>query len=551
MGFTLVELLIVLSVIAMLSSLLLSGAMAVLSASKVSRTKLLLATVDTACRQFQQDVRAFPRGASLDAPLRYQANGDIMVDPATGLPVPDNDAVWTSGASLWNVGNGLFARLGKRMPRDRQETAIANAETMRRIEMERFYHIGDFGNMGCTGLDKPGSWTLCPTMRTTGSPVVREWSFYDPFGPTTYGERELKRIYDHFRFSPARFRSTGEEGNANTRHWSAFSIFIVQNFQRHLAFARPRDAADAYKVALRNGVKAQSITFDSGFDDDSVASSNGRTLYTRTLSISTGSGPWSGEYLVDLEDRHHADVDGDGLEDILDAWGRPLVYINEGLPAAERITSREFSVVWSAYQVYQSSGGTHAWQSMLRYHPDPDLEPNPDFFNSDWKDRFFWITDKPNGRGVPVRADAADISLIRHGFAHPQIYARYGYDPYVCGDPYSLAGTVIPSRIGTRDQPTNAQAGDPYYLLSEDGSSLREPFNDLDGNGVRDTNEPYIDRDRNGSYSSSVADNDIRLVAPMGTERGFDLLSAGRDLRFHAVRTHRANGDNIVHRVGK
>lgn len=550
-AFTLIELLIVMSIIAVLSGLSATGALSVRNTAKRNQTELIVAKIDTANRMFFLDVRAYPRGGSATPPVEYEANGDITTHPDTGLPIPDNDGVWANGTTTWRVGNGLFARLGQPMTREQQEDAMANAEAMRQVEFERFYHIGNFGNMSCEGLEKPSGWTLTPTMRTDGSPHTPDWSYVDPKGPTTLGEKELKTIHDRFRFTPSKYRTTGEEGNANTRLWSGFSIFIVENFQRYLSFARPRDAADAYKRALRNGVDTQTVTFDSGFGNDSAASANGRTVISRSIPITTTSEPWSGNYLVDLEPRYHADVDGDGLEDVLDAWGQPLIYINEGLPAAGRITSRRVSVAWSMHQVYRSSGGTHAYRNMLYYHPDPDKEANVDFFNANPNARFQWVTDRPNSRSVPVRADAADIAIIRHGYASNWIYALYGYDPYTCGDPYSLAGTLIPSRIGTRDVPTNAQAGDPYYLLSADGMTLREPFNDLNDNEVHDASEPFIDRNRNGVYDDNIADNDIRLVAPIGTERAFEVWSAGRDGRFHAVRPHAANVDNVGVRIGK
>jgi prepilin-type N-terminal cleavage/methylation domain-containing protein len=558
-GFTLIELLIVITIIAILAGLSASGAMAVLNASKRNQTELVLAKADAACRMFFLDVRAYPRGASMAPPVRYAADGDILTDPATGLPIPDNDAVWASGTAPWRVGNGLFARLGQAMTKVRQQQAMENAETLRQVEFERFYHIGNIGNLDCTGLSKPPGWRLTTTMRLTGSIPTPTWSYFDPKGPTTLGEWELKRIHDHFRFTPANFitpdpvtnPSGGELGNANTRLWSGFSIFIVKNFQRYLSFARPRDAADAYKRALRNGVSSGNVTFDSGFGTDSVAASDGRTVVSRTISITTASKPWSGDYLVDLEPRYHKDVDGDGEVDIIDAWGRPIIYIDEGLPAAARITSRQVSLAWSPTQTYSSSGGTHAYLNALRYHPDPDKETAPAFFTATATSCYNWITDRPNGRGVPVRSDAADIAIIRQGFASSWIYALYGYDPYTCGDPYALAGTVVPSRIGTRDRPTNAQAGDPYYVLSRDGATFGEPFNDLDSDGVRSAGEPFIDRNHNGVYDDNVGSNDIRLVAPIGTERAFELWSAGRGGYFHAVRTNAANADNIGVKVVK
>lgn len=562
-AFTLIELMVVITTIALLAAMTASGALAILNASKKNRTELVLTKVDAACRLFYIDVRAYPRGASAAAPIRYAANGDPVVDPTTGLPIPENDGDWLGGSTTWNVGNGLFARLGSSMTTDEKNQAITNAETLRHVEFERFYHIGSFGNLAGTGLDipleKPAGWLLTPSVRVGNDNwTTQEWSYADPIGPSTPGEWELKAIFDRFRFAPIHWRAVGEGsgGQGYYRKWSYFARFTVENFQRFITYARPRDATDAYTRALRNGVEAQTITFSSAFNDTGEATVDGKPV-TRNISITTPSQPWFDNYLADLEARHRADVDSDGFIDILDAYERPLIYINEGIPARQRIIPLQTSLMSDSFQS-ASVNGVFSYQNMLRYHPDPDAEIDPNYFTGStttWDAtvplRYYWVTDKPNSRNVPVRADAAEIAIVlpletgSYKSGSAWIYAKYGFDPNSFGDLRSLAGTLVPSRVGVIDQTANARDGDLYYLLTEDREGLREPFNDLNVNGQYDVGEPYVDRNRSGTYDDDIARNDIRLVAAKGAEREIELWSAGRYGLFHAHRFHPANADNI------
>lgn len=558
-AFTLIELLVVMAIIGILASISLSGASAVRNAAKRHQTEAVLAKVDAALRQFRADIGFYPKSHADLPGIEYESAGfhrDLAkLDPLTGLPIPDNDAAWTSDAP-WRVGNGLMQSLGTRMSIAERERAIANAEAMRKIEDERFYHIGNFVDFDCTGLAKPGGFTRghWPVAGPALSPPYFDWACVDPTGtgPVTLGEHELKRIFDHFRWSPTKLNRSnnpwtahvpGDEHSVGTsRIWTKCSEFMTKLFQNYLGYARPRDQADAYQRALRDGVPAGRYTFDSQYDDTLTATSTW-VVHNRSIDIAITSKPWRDDYLVDLEPRYTKDADGDGAIDVIDAYGVPLVYVCEGTPPAERIFPRTASVDGnpnlSGIYWGQSPNG---YGTLLLFHPDPDLESTK-FINA--STIYSFVTDKPNSRGVQVRPDAYDIAFLSNNNGSSWIFAEHGYDIEACGDPYLLAGTLIPSRTGVSRAPAGSRAGDPYYCLSLDGEALVEPFIDANGNGQYDAGENFIDRNRNGSHDDDIAPYDIRLCAPRGEEREFELISAGRDLRFHAVRPHRHNGDNI------
>ena len=120
-GFTLIEMLIVISIIAILSAMSFAGLMAVRKAAKRSQTILVLNKVDAALRTFRADVGFYPKGAYAFPPVQYETagfdRGLLKKHPVTHVPISDNDGVWAPGSSptIWKNGNGLFASLGTAM----------------------------------------------------------------------------------------------------------------------------------------------------------------------------------------------------------------------------------------------------------------------------------------------------------------------------------------------------------------------------------------------------------------------------------------------------
>jgi len=554
-GFTLIELLVVITIIAILSGMVLSGVFAVQKAARRHQTQTVLAKVDTAIRQFRIETGFYPKGVSAIAPIVYESSGYnrglAKLDPASGIPIPDNDADWTMGSSMWAIGNGLYERLGVAMPAAAKLQAVANAEAMRKVEMERFYHIGNICDLAADSIGL-GYTNAATWMGTSFGAPGKNWCYLDPVGATTLGEKELRKVFDHYRAGPGHMTAkktsegpwtwvatTSRDVAATWGDMSQFVAALMSGYLNYIDYARPRDASDAYRRALRDGVLPGSVNFDSQYDANHVAQATGAGLLNRTITITDESKPWSGGYLVDLETRYIKDVDGDGNRDILEGYRRPLIYLNEGMPASKRI--RPLNAAISSYK-------------MLQYHPDPNLDLNGHMLNADTARQF--VTDKANTKGVLVRADAFDISSIEQPWQYSgadyyhKAMAQNGINIQVCGSPYQLEGTLIPSRMRINSIPNAARGGETYYCLSKDGTTIVEPFADTNGDGEWNPGERYIDRTRVGNvatpYNSNVALNDMRLCAPSGDEREYELWSAGLDGRFSALRMQAVNADNIA-----
>ena len=574
--------LVVISIIAILSSMTYGGLMSVRQSAKRSQTQLVLDKVDTALRTFRSEMGFYPRGFYSAPPVQTESGGFddglVKVAAATGLPTPDNDTVWApaSTPTTWAIGNGLFYSLGTPMVAADKTLALNNANSMRTIELDRFYHIGSYGNVVCAGLDLPPLFNAANMTQTVTAAPAKDWAHYDATGPVSLGEREVKRIFDHFRVAPMLMsrQPTPYSGDYHVAGGLGyFASWINQLFPIYVSYARPRDAADAYLRGLRHGVAAGNYTYDSGTDASGV--SLGETSASKTINVATLSDPWHDDYLGGQLDNYlKSDLDGDTKVDILDAYGQPLVYINEGLPAKKTINCRLAQLNGNAFisgtSPNQRGQSMYGKGCMLLYHPDPSSDLTsliplagdtsgmitgyhaPPLYTPG----YCYVTDRVNDRGVPVRADAMDISLIDYHcpsatsppspmIGGPHVWALHGIDMEECGDPYPIFGTAIPSRVAVQSVPTHKRGGVVYYCVSKDGSKLVEPWKDDNGDGEQGGSELYYDRVRNGAYDTNVAAYDIRLCAPMGEERDFELLSAGRDSLFHAVRTNAANTDNL------
>ena len=560
-GFTLIELLVVMTIIAILSGMVLSGVFAVQKAARRHQTQTVLAKVDIAIRQFRIETGFYPKGISAKAPIVYESigynRGLAKLDPASGIPIPDNDADWTSGSSMWSIGNGLYERLGVAMSEATKLQAVTNAEFMRKVEMERFYHIGNICDLAADSIGLGFTNTATWIGSSFGSPG-KNWCYLDPVGAATLGEKELRRVFDHYRAGPGHM--TGKKRGIPAPPWvgpwswvatttrdvastwgdmSGFASGMLNGFLDYTVYARPRDASDAYRRALRDGVLPGNVNFDSQYDANHVAQATGAGLLNRTIAITVENKPWSSGYLVDLESRYIKDIDGDGNRDILEGYRRPLIYLNEGMPAAKRIRPQSVSI--------ESS-------KALQYHPDPNLDLDGHMLNANTAQQF--VTDKANSKGVLVRADAYDISMIVQpgpyygGDYYLKAVAQNGINIQICGSPYQLEGTLIPSRMRINSVPNATRGGETYFCLSKDGTTIVEPFADTNGDGEWNPGERYIDRTRFGNvakpYNSTVALNDMRLCAPSGDEREYELWSAGVDGRFSALRTQAVNSDNIA-----
>lgn len=570
-AFTLVELLVVITLIATLAGMALSGLSSIREASKRHVTQLILDKVDAALRAFRTDTGFYPKGAYAYKPLKEVTSGWdrglIDVNPTTKLPRTDNDDIWapTGTPTTWANGNGLGTMLGTKLTDDERQTAITNANSMRAIELDRMYHIGSFGNTACTGLSVPGGFVRIQVGDVTSSPAC-DWALYDATEATTLGERELKWAMGHYRIAPVVIDRTSDPWQSaavSGKVADKFRDYLVVMFQKFVNYARQRDATDAYLRSMRNGTTSGNIAYNSAFDNTGIA--NGSKTYNKSKIIAKDSIPWTDDYLkTDISPRHRVDIDGDNKIDIIDDYNQPLIYINAGLPARPQVecplttvTRNPVIPITGGDGELNQCGTSSKWKGwLLLYHPDPNLE------DTKWisaggppNTSFMFVTDRPNTRGVPVRADAEDIALIdgsvRDSSGNPQvgsswIWARHGINMLTYGDPYRLAGTLVPSRIAVRTTPTNIRAGEVYYCLSSDKTKLVEPWQDEGGGttGTWDNTEPYYDRTRNGVYDTNIADYDIRICAPIGTNRDFSLVSAGRDGAFHALIPHAANRDN-------
>src|SRR3954463_11926146 len=80
-GFTLVELLVVIFILALLSSLILAAVHMAQRSARVSKTKLQLSAISSALEQYHNDFKVYPGLANAGAPTQYTVLAQALIGP--------------------------------------------------------------------------------------------------------------------------------------------------------------------------------------------------------------------------------------------------------------------------------------------------------------------------------------------------------------------------------------------------------------------------------------------------------------------------------------
>ena len=125
-GFTLVELLVVIFIIAVLSTLILAAVHLAQRSSRISKTKLELAAISSALEQYHNDFKVYPGLANGTGPIRYTILAQALIGPG---PATEDGA---DGAGFRTVTDPTT---GKADPNSKKWDAYLSPE---RFKVQRF-----------------------------------------------------------------------------------------------------------------------------------------------------------------------------------------------------------------------------------------------------------------------------------------------------------------------------------------------------------------------------------------------------------------------------
>jgi prepilin-type N-terminal cleavage/methylation domain-containing protein len=104
-GFTLVELLVVIFIIALLSTLILAAVHMAQRSSRISRTKLGLAAISSALEQYHNDFKVYPGLANGAGPIRYTILAQALIGPG---PATEDGADGPGFRTVTDPASGKF-----------------------------------------------------------------------------------------------------------------------------------------------------------------------------------------------------------------------------------------------------------------------------------------------------------------------------------------------------------------------------------------------------------------------------------------------------------
>jgi prepilin-type N-terminal cleavage/methylation domain-containing protein len=300
-GFTLLELLIAMSIVAILAGMLFSIMGVARRSSMRSSTEAVMRTVDTAIRLFKSDVRCLPfHSAPADA------IESLTIDVVSAGMALDGS---TTGRS-----NNLMYRIGT----DIDPSARNNLETDLLAVDAAFYY--NLGNPAAPSSGLSESYTPLPTTAFKKSDTVYGPAIYNPDnnrweisrGTAKQGFDSMGTAVQLNRMATEKYRLAMLAGHAAVTGWKSRVI--------HYEFNTGTSAAPVY---VWNTCGGRNLS--------------GSSLITAASAAKPG---WAQDYLDgQIEARFRSG------EAVLDAWKRPLIYYSPVLQGV-LATNSWFSIDW-------------------------------------------------------------------------------------------------------------------------------------------------------------------------------------------------------------